>query len=311
MEINPHTTTRTNRRGRLNWRSQSSFGVGVKRVAIIGAGGEMGAWFAKFFAGEGVEVFASDNNKKRLLRLKKETRIYPVKLPSALFNRVNLAKNNKEVVKSADFILVSVLLNDFEKVIREISPELKDNQIVIDIASLKEKPVEIMHRFLKKNLILGTHPLFGPGAKNTKQNFFLTPTNGREKTFAKEFGGWLRKRGFNVIETTPQKHDRLMSVILGIPHFIGLTAGSALAKLNVEKLKEFASPSFKKLLDLVQNVASSSPEFYSELHFELPKINEIENLFAKEVKLWRGIIKSKKGKKFVEKMRKIKNSIGV
>jgi len=270
-------------------------GGGIKKVAIIGAGGKMGIWFAKFFSREGIEVFASDKVKKRLSGLKREA-------------RVKLVKNNKEAVRLADFILISVLLKDFENVILEIAPHLKKEQIVMDISSLKEKPVQIMHRFLKKNLILGTHPLFGPSAKDKKQNFILTPTNEREKIFAEKFKNWLEKRGFIITIMSPQKHDELMTVVLGIPHFIGLTAGSTLANFNVRKLKKFVSPSFKKLLDLIQSVAFSSPEFYSELHFNLPKINEIENLFAQEVKLWREIIKNKKGKKFTEKMLKIRNA---
>lgn len=290
----------------------------IKKIAVIGAGGGMGSWFTKFFAREEFEVFTSDTDGKKLLRLKKEMKVHSAKLSAEGerlakqgFKRVNLAKNNKEAVKSADLILISVLLKNFEGAVQEISPWLKENQIVIDITSLKEKPVQIMHRFLRKNLTLGTHPLFGPvtEAGAEKQNFFLTPTRKREKTFAKEFGGWLRKKGFNVIETTPKEHDRLMTFILGLPHFIGLAAGSTLAKLDVKKLKEVSGPSFKKLLDLVQNVAFSSFEFYSELHLELPEINKIENLFAKEIGLWQKIIKEKRAGKFIKKMAKIKDAL--
>ncbi|MBU4481116.1 prephenate dehydrogenase/arogenate dehydrogenase family protein [Patescibacteria group bacterium] len=269
---------------------------GINKIAIIGAGGEMGSWFCDFFSKEGIEVFASDRVQGKLKGLK-----------------VNLAKDNIEAVKSANFILISVLLKDFGNAILEIASHLRKEQIVMDISSLKEKPVQIMHRFLKKNLILGTHPLFGPAAeiRAESQNFFLTPTNRKEKILAKDFGNWLRKKGFNVTEMSPKKHDQLMAVVLGIPHFIGLAAGSTLANLNVRKLKKLAGPSFKKLFALVQNVAFSSPEFYSELHLNLPKINEIESIFERETKLWREIIKNKKGKKFIEKMRKIKNAVKV
>lgn len=283
----------------------------IRRVAIIGAGGEMGGWFAEFFAKEGVEVFAADRDRKKLSRLKKMANVHPVKLPSALFNRVNLAKDNKEAIKSADLILVSVLLKDFKEAIKEIAAGVKENQIVIDILSLKEEPVRVMHRFLNKNLILGTHPLFGPGAEigAEKQNFFLTPTNDKEKILARDFGKWLKRKGFNVVETSPEEHDRLMATILGLPHFIGLAVGSTLAKFNVRKLKEVAGPSFKKLFELVQGVASSSPDFYSELHLNLPKINELENIFEKEIKAWREMIKNKNQEKFIAKMLKTKNAV--
>lgn len=266
----------------------------IKNIAIIGAGGEMGSWFCDFFSKEGIEVFASDRAQGKLKGLK-----------------VNLAKNNIEAVKLANFILISVLLKDFENVILEIAPHLRKEQIVMDISSLKEKPVQIMRKFLKKNLILGTHPLFGPGVKDTKQNFVLTPTNSKEKFLAKDFGGWLRERGFNVIMLSPKKHDEAMAIILGLPHFIGLAAGSTLSKLDIKELKKIAGPSFNKLLDLVQNVAFSSPDFYSELHLNLPKINKIEETFEKEVRAWQKIIKTRKTGKFIEKMLENKNNLWV
>jgi prephenate dehydrogenase len=108
---------------------------------------------------------------------------------------------------------------------------------------------------------------------------------------------------------SPRKHDRVMAWILGFSHFIGLTAGSTLMNSRLKELKKLASPSFRYLLDLTESVVSSSPEFYSELHLNLPKINQIENSFEKEVRAWREIIKSKNRQKFIKKMLKIKNTL--
>jgi len=199
------------------------------------------------------------------------------------------------------------LLQNFEKVIKEITPHLKENQIVMDITSLKEIPVKIMHKFLKGNLILGTHPLFGPGAKDTKQNFILTPTNKKERIFAKKFKNWLENKGFKVVMMSPSKHDELMSLILGLPHFIGLVTGSLLSDLKA--LEKITGPSFKKLLDLVKSVALSDPEFYSELHFNLPKIDNLEDSFERQVKFWREIIKNEDKKPFIKKMLRIRKCL--
>ena len=43
------------------------------RVAIIGAG-KMGVWFAKFFRNEGHSVVLASRNKKKLVRIGKESR---------------------------------------------------------------------------------------------------------------------------------------------------------------------------------------------------------------------------------------------
>lgn len=265
----------------------------IKKITIIGGGGEMGFWFSQFFLETGAEVFISDKNKKKLSFVSKKLNVKTV-------------KNNIEAVKKADFILISVLLKDFEKIIKEIAPYLKENQIILDITSLKELPVKIMHKYIKKGIVLGTHPLFGPTAKAKNQNFVLTPINNKEKIFADEFKKWLENKGFKVIIISPQKHDELMTIVLGLSHFIGLVTSSVLSSLNLKELNKVSGPSFKKLLDLVKNVVFSQPKFYSDLHLNLPKINKIEELFEKKVKEWRKIVKNKDKEKFIRKMIKLR-----
>lgn len=264
-----------------------------KKVAIIGGAGKMGTWFSKFFLKNKIEVIISDRNKRKLKKINKEL-------------KVKIAKNNIEAVKDADLILISVLLQNFEEVAREIAPHLKENQIVIDITSLKEIPVKIMKRYFKNNLILGTHPLFGPGAKETKQNFVLTPTNKKEALFAKRFKKWLKKRGFLVKIVSPKEHDKIMSFILGLPHFLGLVTGSFYANFNLKRLENLAGPSFQKLMELIKNVVFSDSKFYCELHFNLPEIEKLEKNFERKVKMWLKIVEDKNKKKFIKEMVKVR-----
>ncbi len=265
----------------------------IKKIAILGAGGQMGSYFAKFFAKQKSEVFVSDLKKEKLFKFKK-------------YQNIKICKDNKQAVKFADFILISVLIEDFENLIKEIAPFLRKNQKILDICSLKEFPLKIMHKFLKKNLILGTHPLFGPQAKKKNLNFILTPTNPKEKKFAKEFKIWLEKRNFKVKLMSPKEHDKLMTLILGIPHFVGLTAGSFYLDNFSKENKDIFTPSFEKLLTLIKSVAFSSPKFYSKLHFQLPDIELVEREFLKKVKFWLKIVNNKNSQKFEREMIKIK-----
>lgn len=265
----------------------------IKKIAIIGGGGAMGSWFAKFFLKNGTTVIVSDKNKRRIGDLSKKLKI-------------ESAKNNVEAVKKADFVLISVLLQNFEKVVKEIAPHIKEEQIVLDITSIKEKPVKIMHRYIKKGGVLGTHPVFGPGAKDKKQNFVLTPINKKEKTFANKFKNWLKKRGFNVTIMTPRKHDELMNIVLGLTHFIGLVAGDTWRNFNLKELKKVGGTSFKILLNLVENTVNSSPELYAEIQFNLPQVNKVESLFEEKTKEWREIIKNRDKQEFIYRMEKLK-----
>ncbi|MCJ7714482.1 prephenate dehydrogenase/arogenate dehydrogenase family protein, partial [Candidatus Bathyarchaeota archaeon] len=109
------------------------------RVAIIGAG-KMGVWFAQFFRGEGHSVVIASRNKKKLARIGKE-----LDFEIASF---------EQAVKKADKILICVSLDAFVKVAKTISPGIKKDQIIIDICSIKEYPVDVMHKYFGKNLIL-------------------------------------------------------------------------------------------------------------------------------------------------------------
>jgi len=259
------------------------------KIAIIGGAGNMGKWFCNFFLRQGYEVIVSGRTKQKLIDLSKE-------IP------VEVAENNIEAVKKADIIMISVLLQNFEDVVKEFAPLIKENQIVWDITSVKEIPVDIMHKYIKKGTILGTHPVFGPGAKDTNQNFVLTPTNEKEEKYAKELKTWLEERGFKVSIMSPRKHDELMAVILGFSHFVGLTVGDTWLDLNFRELEKISGTSFKTLFNLVENVVNTDPEFYSILQMSLPNVDKVESLFQSKIEKWLNIIKNKDREKFVKEM---------
>jgi len=264
------------------------------KIGIIGGAGKMGKWFSRFFLNEGAEVKVSGRSKEKLLKLAEEL-------------KVEVAENNVDCVKDVDIVMISVLFQNFEDLVKEIGPHIKSNQTVLDITSVKELPVKIMHKYIKNGIVLGTHPMFGPKVEAKGQNFVLTPITTKEKKFAKEFKGWLTKRGFNVTIISPKKHDELMSVVLGFSHFIGLTACDTLLKSKFKELKNVSGTSFKMLLELIENVISSDPEFYSTLHMSLPDIEKVEEEFKKNVKEWLKIVKNKDRDKFIKRMTELNN----
>jgi prephenate dehydrogenase len=107
---------------------------------------------------------------------------------------------------------------------------------------------------------------------------------------------------------SPRKQDGLMSLVSGLPHFVALVSGSTLEK-DFKKIKEVYGSSFEILSSLIKRVVSNSPYLFSELQFNFPKMNEIEDNFEKKVKFWREIIKKKDRRKFVQEMLKIRRSI--
>lgn len=266
------------------------------RIAIIGAG-RMGRWFAKFFLEQGFHVIVSDKDKKRLLMVAEELKVETA--------------SNIDAVQRADRILLCVPIDSFEEVVKEIRTYVQTSHELMDICSVKEKPVEIMHKYIKTGKILGMHPMFGPGAKNIKnQNFILTPTNAEEEILAKEFGSWLEGKGARVFFMTPREHDELMSIVLGLPHFLSYAACDTLINYGrFSEAKMASGSSYRVLLPLVEAIISEDPEFSASLQLNLPKADKVGELFLEKVKAWLEIVTRKDRAAFIEKMRQLKSEL--
>jgi len=271
--------------------------MNFKRVAILGGAGKMGRWFSTFFIKEGFKVVVSGRTKNKLAQLKEE-------LPL-----VEIAEDNVDAIRGADMVVLSVLLQNFEVVVKKIGPYVGPEQMVIDITSVKEIPVKLMHKYIKGCITLGTHPMFGPLATDCSQNFILTPTNKREREFAEDFKVWLEERGFKVSVMSPTKHDDLMSTVLGLSHFIGLVTCDTWLDSNLKELKKVSGTSFKLLSNLVENVVYSDPEFYAELQMSLPNVERIEVKFENEVRKWLHMVKKKNRKKFASEMNRLRKTM--
>lgn len=266
------------------------------RVAIIGAG-RMGRWFAKFFLEQGFTVVASDKDREKLQRLKEELNIE--------------VADNVKAVKSADRILVCVPIENFEEVIREISTHIHPRQEVMDICSIKETPVNIMHNYISNAVTLGTHPMFGPGVKSIKgQNFVLTPTNLKEKALAENFGKWLKNKGANVFFMTPKEHDRLMPIVIGMPYFLSYVVCDTLLSYGLfTKARKTSGVSYKLLLTIMEAMVSEKAEFAVSLQFRLPEMDKLGQLVLRKTKEWLKIIQQKEEKTFIEKVVLLKNKL--
>ena len=264
------------------------------KTAILGAG-KMGVWFAKFCIEKGDNVILADRKKEKLSRLGKEL-------------GVKTTADFTEAVKAADRIMICVSISSFEEVVKKIGPSVHDGQAVMDICSIKEFPVKVMHENIKHGLVLGTHPVFGPGSNGVKHKaYILTPTNAEEEKFAEQFKKWLEQEEARVFVMSPKKHDELMSVVLGLPHFLGLVVcETLLEQKDFRETKEVAGTTYRLLFTLAEATVLETPDLYASLQTNLPKLGKIEDLFMAKAKEWLNIIKNKDSDAIVKRMECLK-----
>ncbi len=266
------------------------------KIAVIGAG-KMGVWFADFFQSKGYDVILADRKKAKLEKQK------------ALL--VDLTTNFEEAVADADQVLLCVSINAIEEVVKTISPVLHEGQVVMDICSIKESPVKIMHQYIKEATVLGTHPVFGPGSNGVKHKaYVLTPTNSKENELAEHYKLWLEREDAHVFIMTPKKHDELMSVVLGLPHFLGLVAcETLLEQKNLSETKKVAGTTYRMLFTLAEATALETPDLYASVQTSLPELEKIEDTFMAKAQELLTLIKNKDTKAIVERMEQLKKKL--
>ena len=269
----------------------------MKNVAIVGGYGKMGAWFARLLKQEGFGVTVIGRDKD--------------KLAEAAVSIGVAATDRLETAGQADIVVISVPVDAFSRVCEQLSPHIRPEQLVFDLTSVKAMPVEEMHRCFSGARVLGVHPAFGPGAESLNgQNVILTPTDETEKRLAAEVREWLAARGARVRVTSPEEHDRLMSISLGLAHFIAIVTADALVSLD--KLTDMNGASgitYKALLTLVESVLSEDPSLYASIQMNLPELPEMEKLFGEKAADWAELVAGGRRQEFIERMSRLKTTL--
>jgi prephenate dehydrogenase len=223
-------------------------------IGIIGGTGGIGRWFADFFAAEGHTVYVSGKSEG-------------ISIP--------------ELAVTCRIVVVAVPVASTIDIIREVGPLLPDETLLMDLTSLKEKPVREMLAASRAEVI-GCHPLFGPDAPSMNgQNIVLCPARG---------GRWLgflqgifAKNGARLTITSPAEHDRVMAPIQGLTHLETLLTGLTLRDSGVEpsELESFSTPVFRAKQAIAAKVFGPRPGLYAALLAENPNMPALLETFER------------------------------
>lgn len=238
----------------------------MKNVAVIGAAGRMGRWLCKFLSNEGFNILANDIDPIGLADLRS---LNPNIKPCSL----------AKCVLRSEVVILSVPINSFESVVKELKPYVRDDHLIIDICSIKKLPVEIMHRFLDKGIKLGTHPLFGPGSHSIeKKKIVLTPITNEELTISSQIVEWLEEKGGYGIIMDPAEHDKIMSTIMGVSHAMGLILVKYLSNFDLNILELLGTPTYNFMVKYSTAILSGNLDLYIQLQKYLKVGEELKKL---------------------------------
>ena len=188
-----------------------------------------------------------------------------------------------DTVLNEKVVFIAVPIRHFESVIADISKKLKKETTLIDVCSVKSYPVNIMLKTLPDHIgVIATHPMFGPDSYMSNSNLKMMINNTRD--LYNQYSFWKRffsDQSIQIIEMTPDQHDRLAAKTQGVTHFLGrMLKEFGIKKTNID------TQGFRDLLDLVGQTCNDTWELYADLQLYNPYTEDmVEKLKASTNKL--------------------------
>jgi prephenate dehydrogenase len=98
-----------------------------------------------------------------------------------------------------------------------------------------------------------------------------------------------------------------MSIVLGLPHFLGLAAcETLLEQRDLAETKQVAGTTYRMLFTLAESTALETPDLYANLQMRLPQLEKLEDLYIAKAQEWLELAKQRNPKAIVDKMEQLK-----
>ena len=167
-----------------------------------------------------------------------------------------------------EIVILPVPISVFRETLVKIKPLIREDALIVDVCSVKAYPVSLMHEILPgKVSILATHPMFGPDSAADSlegRKIVLCKERIQEERYQK-IKSYLDDKGLHTIETTPDEHDRQISVSLALTHFIGRSLSEfGAAPLGID------TEGYKRLLHVLEVVENDTWQLFVDMHHYNP-----------------------------------------
>ena len=125
------------------------------------------------------------------------------------------------------------------------------------------------------------HPMFGTtvsGLRRQKVVLCRVRSGERSEAFVAE----LAALGADLIESEPEEHDKMMSIIQVLTHFHSMVMGEALRRtgVNLKDTLPFMSPIYRLELAVVGRLFAQNPRLYAEIEMANPDSISMHELFV-------------------------------
>jgi len=224
----------------------------VQRIALIGYGG-FGRAFSSLLTPAGYSWRAMD--------------------PTAEVPEAHDTPDAKTMLAEAELVVLAVPVPGLRAVLQALRPHLRPTHLVLDVGSVKVKPVHALAEVLGAEVPwVGTHPLFGPrslalGERPLRVVVCPQPLHPDAAARARAF---YESLGCEVIEQTAEDHDRVMAYTHALTFFVA----RGMLDMGMGLSMAFVPPSFKALARTIDTVRADAGHLFQAIQHENPFSSE-------------------------------------
>jgi prephenate dehydrogenase len=193
----------------------------------------------------------------------------PALAPGSEIPREFRADSLQDLISRATFVVVAVPVPRIRSALVDLRPHLRPDHIVLDVGSVKVVPAAALSAVLGEAIPwVATHPLFGPlslALAERPLRVVVCPS-ATHPAAAARVRELYERIGCEVVEQTPEGHDRVMAHTHALTFFVAKGMIDAGAGMEVP----FAPPSFQAIARTIETVRSDAGHLFSAIARDNP-----------------------------------------
>lgn len=243
-------------------RSQESGEIHFKKTAIIGVG---------LIGGSIAIVLRQNGITKNIIGIGRG--IKNLETAKKLGVVDEWTQDAKQGVKDADLVIIATPVASIAKIVKDISPSLKNGAIITDVGSVKKSILDEIESFLPDAIhFIAGHPIAGTENAGVEAAFLtlfqnrkciLTPTKKTNSNALEKIKAIWEIAGSQVVIMDALKHDKILAAVSHLPHIAAYSLVNAVADMKDldENILNYSAGGFKDFT----RIASSPPEMWRDI----------------------------------------------
>ena len=271
-----------------------------KKVLIIGCG-LIGSSILRAIKSKKLskKIYIFEKSKKNISKIKK------------INSNCKFIKNINGDMSDVDLVIICAHMSEYKNIIFKLNKTLNVNCLITDVSSTKQNVIKLKNQILNKSLHwISSHPIAGSevsgpeyGNKNLFLNKWCVLIKEKKQSFKKIhlLKKFWKRLGSKVVLMKPSDHDKIFSITSHLPHLIAynlIKTAQDSQKLQRKNLIQYSAGGLRDF----SRIAASNEIMWRDIFFNNSNIIKAINLFSKNLKSFKKIIKNKNNKKLLSRL---------